>query len=63
MTSIDDDVPGGYHRSEGRTVKVSYKVWFGVNFIDIVRCGGWRGRYGYSWQHQIKIVDPGGGIA
>ena len=43
MASVDGGIPGGHHRADGRTVKVSYKVWFGVHFVDIVRCGGRRG--------------------
>ena len=42
ISSIDGGGPGGHHKYEGRTVKVRYKVWFGVNFVDIVRCGGRR---------------------
>ena len=62
MASVNVDGPGGHHWDEGQTVKVSYKVWFGVHFVDIFRCGE-RIRWDRDrWQRQIKIVEPGGGI-
>ena len=42
MSSVDADGSGGHHWAEGCTVKVSYKVWFGVHLVDIVKCGGRR---------------------
>ena len=39
MASVDVGGPGGNHWAEGLTMKVSYKVLFGVHFVDILMQG------------------------